>query len=225
MRAGGQVIGVTCAVFDPLPSNLWLTEEIKAPTMLERLAIMLDRATGYVAVRGGIGTLSEVTLAWSLLQTRSQVGKQLVLLGADWQPVLDAFRQYTDLGSSMAALVSCCPHPGPSPTGAYRAPDTAWPATLGGSRIGAAGRTDVSHRRVYLSHQVCFYRSIAHYGRKRRYPARRRLFALVYRCRSKGRNGRLFAGQRMYGHPSLRLHTVGEYPRRIRSALQGDRPR
>ncbi len=91
-EAGGRVIGVTCAVFDPLPPNAWLTEEIKAPTMLDRLAIMLDRSDGFVAVRGGIGTLSEVTLAWSLLQTRSQTGKPLVLLGADWQAIVDAFR-------------------------------------------------------------------------------------------------------------------------------------
>jgi len=103
-EAGGRVIGVTCAVFDPLPANPWLTEEIKAPTMLDRLAIMLDRSDGFVAVRGGIGTLSEVTLAWSLLQTRSQTGKPLVLLGADWQAIVDAFRMYSDLGGSIAAL-------------------------------------------------------------------------------------------------------------------------
>jgi uncharacterized protein (TIGR00730 family) len=103
-EAGGRVIGVTCAVFDPLPANPWLTEEIKAPTMLDRLATMLNRADGFVAVRGGIGTLSEVALAWSLLQTRSLNGKPLVLLGADWQAVMDTFRVHTDLGGSIAAL-------------------------------------------------------------------------------------------------------------------------
>ncbi len=103
-EAGGHVIGVTCAIFDPLPPNPWLTEEIKARTMLERLAIMFDRATGFVAVRGGIGTLSEVTLAWSLLQTRSQDGKPLVLLGADWQAVVEAFLHHTDLGHAIARL-------------------------------------------------------------------------------------------------------------------------
>lgn len=103
-EAGGRVIGVTCAVFDPLPPNPWLTEEIKAPTLLDRLSIMLDRADGFVAVRGGIGTLSEVTLTWSLLQTRSMNGKPLVLLGADWEPLVDAFLSYTDLGRSIAAL-------------------------------------------------------------------------------------------------------------------------
>jgi len=104
-EAGGQVIGVTCAIFDPTPPNPWLSEEIKAPTLLARLETMLDRADGFVAVRGGIGTLSEVTLAWSLLQTRSLNAKPLVLLGADWQGVMDAFMAHTDLGRSIAALV------------------------------------------------------------------------------------------------------------------------
>ncbi len=103
-EAGGHVIGVTCAIFDPLPPNPWLTEEIKARTMLERLAIMLDRAAGFVAVRGGIGTLSEVTLAWSLLQTRAQDGKPLVLLGADWQAIVETFLRHSDLGNSIARL-------------------------------------------------------------------------------------------------------------------------
>jgi uncharacterized protein (TIGR00730 family) len=103
-EAGGRVIGVTCAIFDPTPPNPWLTEEIKAPSLLARLGIMLDRADGFVAVRGGIGTLSEVTLAWSLLQTRSLNSKSLVLLGTEWQGVLDAFMTYTDLGRSIASL-------------------------------------------------------------------------------------------------------------------------
>jgi uncharacterized protein (TIGR00730 family) len=103
-EAGGQVIGVTCAIFDPAPPNPWLSEEIKAPSLLARLGIMLDRADGFVAVRGGIGTLSEITLAWSLLQTRSLNRKPLVLLGADWQGVMDAFMAHTDLGRSIASL-------------------------------------------------------------------------------------------------------------------------
>jgi uncharacterized protein (TIGR00725 family) len=40
-EAGGRVIGVTCAVFDPTPPNPWLTEEIRTPTLLDRLAIMM----------------------------------------------------------------------------------------------------------------------------------------------------------------------------------------
>ena len=103
-EAGGQVIGVTCALFDPLAPNQWLHEEVKAPDLLARLACLMERGDGYVALRGGIGTLSEVTLAWSLLQTRSLKDRPLVLLGADWQALMDAFRTHSDLGTSIAAL-------------------------------------------------------------------------------------------------------------------------
>jgi uncharacterized protein (TIGR00730 family) len=103
-EAGGQVIGVTCALFDPLQPNPWLSEEIKAPNLLERLRTMMERADGFVALRGGIGTLSEVTLAWSLLQTRTLDGKPLVLMGSDWPPILEALKKHSDLGNSIAAL-------------------------------------------------------------------------------------------------------------------------
>jgi uncharacterized protein (TIGR00730 family) len=102
-EAGGHVIGVTCAIFDPLPPNRWLAEEIKAPDLLARLQILMERSDACVAVRGGIGTLAEVALAWNLVQTRTFV-KPLVLLGSDWQPVVEALCDYTDLGSSIAAL-------------------------------------------------------------------------------------------------------------------------
>jgi hypothetical protein len=130
-EAGGRVIGVTCAIFDPLPPNAWLTEEIKAPTMLDRLAIMLDRSDGFVAVRGGIGTLSEVTLAWSLLQTRSQTGKPLVLLGADWQAIVDAFRVHSDLGGSIAALARIAHTPSDVLTALAAPPTPPGPPPLG----------------------------------------------------------------------------------------------
>ena len=102
-EAGGHVIGVTCAIFDPLKSNRWLAEEIKAPDMLARLRILMERSDAFVSLRGGIGTLAEVTLAWSLVQTRT-FAKSLVLLGTDWQPIIEALCAHTDLGNSIAAL-------------------------------------------------------------------------------------------------------------------------
>ncbi len=105
-ECGGCVVGVTCATFDPAPCNPWLTEEVKAPTLMARLATMIERADGFVALRGGIGTLSEITLVWSLLQTNELRGKPLVLLGADWRPVVDALKRHTDLGSSIAGLAT-----------------------------------------------------------------------------------------------------------------------
>jgi uncharacterized protein (TIGR00730 family) len=102
-EAGGQVIGVTCAIFDPRLPNVWLSQEIKEPDMLARLRTIMEQADAFVSLRGGIGTLAEVTLAWSLVQTRT-FAKPLVLLGADWGPLVEALRAYSDLGNSIAAL-------------------------------------------------------------------------------------------------------------------------
>ena len=111
-EAGGRVVGVTCATFDPAPCNAWLTEEVKAATLVERMAVMIERADGFIALRGGIGTLSEVTLVWSLLQVRSLGDKPLILLGPHWQPVVAALLEHTDMGSSIAALARIVETPG-----------------------------------------------------------------------------------------------------------------
>jgi predicted Rossmann-fold nucleotide-binding protein len=67
---------------------------------------MIERADAFVALRGGIGTLSEVTLVWSLLQTRSIRNASLVLLGADWREVVRSLREHTDLGGSIASIAT-----------------------------------------------------------------------------------------------------------------------
>jgi uncharacterized protein (TIGR00730 family) len=105
-ECGGTVIGVTCSLFDPVPCNEWLTEEVRTRTLIERVTTMIERADAFVALRGGIGTLSEVTLVWSLLQTRSLRNAPLVLLGADWRAVVQAWREHTDLGGSIANLAT-----------------------------------------------------------------------------------------------------------------------
>jgi uncharacterized protein (TIGR00730 family) len=130
-ESGGQVIGVTCAVFDPRPCNQWLTAEVKAPTLMARLATMIERADGFVALRGGIGTLSEVTLVWSLLQTRELNGKPLILLGADWRPVVDALRLHTDLGNSIANLAAIVDQPDEVLAALNAPPTPAGPPPLG----------------------------------------------------------------------------------------------
>jgi hypothetical protein len=109
-ECGGTVIGVTCSLFDPVQRNEWLTEEIKTPTLIARLTAMIERADAYVALRGGIGTLSEVTLVWSLLQTRS-LRAPLILLGADWRAVVHAWRAHTDLGGSIADIATIVDSP------------------------------------------------------------------------------------------------------------------
>ena len=75
---------------------------------------MMERADGFVAVRGGIGTLSEVTLAWSLLQTGSLIRQAARVARPGLAGARRCFPARTDLGNSIAALRAVVSYPGRS---------------------------------------------------------------------------------------------------------------
>jgi len=90
--AGGHAIGVTMSLFDPRPANSYLSEEIKVADFLPRLAALV-RADGFIVLRGGIGTLSELSLTWSLLQTEAIEERPFILVGPHWKRVLQTFKR------------------------------------------------------------------------------------------------------------------------------------
>jgi uncharacterized protein (TIGR00730 family) len=95
-EAGGLTVGITLATFDrmALRPNSYLTAEQKAPNYLDRLAELTRRASGFIALKGGIGTLSEVSITLSLLQIGELPFKPVVLLGECWSAYLDTVRQW-----------------------------------------------------------------------------------------------------------------------------------
>jgi uncharacterized protein (TIGR00730 family) len=92
-EAGGHVIGVTTSLFDGirLSANPYLDEEIKLPTLFQRLHRLVTLAEAWVALPGGIGTLSEVALTWSLLQVGELPRHPFVLVGAMWRKTIGEF--------------------------------------------------------------------------------------------------------------------------------------
>ena len=98
-EAGGHVIGVTCEAierFRKAGANPWVKEEIKYPTLRERLNHLVEKCDAAIALPGGVGTLSEVALTWSFMQTREIGTKPLVLVGAGWRATLDEFLRSSD---------------------------------------------------------------------------------------------------------------------------------
>ena len=92
--AGGHVIGVTCdqiEQFRPIGPNRWVQEEIRYATLRERLLHLVTQSDGIIVLPGGIGTLSEMTLAWSFLQVGEVAAQPLVLLGELWRQTIEAF--------------------------------------------------------------------------------------------------------------------------------------
>ena len=87
-EAGGFVIGVTSKIFTRRGANRWVDEEVQTETFIERLRILIAQGQGYLALKGGIGTLTEISLVWSLLQTRSIPRGPFVLLRDPWEGLL-----------------------------------------------------------------------------------------------------------------------------------------
>jgi uncharacterized protein (TIGR00730 family) len=94
--AGGHVIGVTSdqiEQFRNLGPNQWVKEEIRYRTLQERLLHLVENNAGMIVLPGGIGTLSEMALAWSFLQVGEIEQRPLTLLGPTWQETIAVFNQ------------------------------------------------------------------------------------------------------------------------------------
>ncbi len=90
-EAGAHVVGVTMRRFED-KVNRYVMDEIRTTSFYERFGWLVDRADGYVALHGGIGTLAEVTFTWQELQLQMVPPRPLVLIGERWRRMFKAFR-------------------------------------------------------------------------------------------------------------------------------------
>ena len=90
---GGHVIGITMSQFKSEP-NRYLTEKIPSAHFYERLQRLITQSVGYIALRGGMGTVTEISLVWNKIQTHVLEPRPLVLLGDCWPSVVSAWQQH-----------------------------------------------------------------------------------------------------------------------------------
>jgi hypothetical protein len=89
-EVGGTVIGVTCSAFKNSVANEYITREIVAGSLEERLKTLVELGQGYVVLPGGTGTLLELATVWELKNKGFlDRGKPIVLAGGFWQPLVD----------------------------------------------------------------------------------------------------------------------------------------
>src|ERR1700687_1172036 len=100
-EAGGKTSGVTADFFKAAKLNPWIDVEVRMKTWEERLFELIRRADGFVACKGGTGTLVELAVVWEMMNKSVMAGKPFAVLGDFWQPILDRVRE-VELG-----------HPGP----------------------------------------------------------------------------------------------------------------
>lgn len=101
---GGRVLGIVMNQFKFDP-NRYLTDKVATAHFYERLQQLITRSVGFIALRGGMGTVTEVSLVWNKLQTRVIEPRPLVLLGDCWPPVVRAWRENLVVSEEDAAVL------------------------------------------------------------------------------------------------------------------------
>lgn len=92
-EAGGKTYGVTASFFKSAKLNRWVDVEVRKETWEERLFELIRMGHGFVACKGGTGTLVELAVVWEMLNKSVMLGKPFAVLGDFWLPILERVRE------------------------------------------------------------------------------------------------------------------------------------
>jgi len=104
-EAGGRVLGIVMNQFKGEP-NRFLTDKVATDHFYDRLQNLITRSVGFVAFRGGMGTVTEISLVWNKLQTKVLPYRPLVLVGSSWHGVVSAWRENLAVSEEDVSLLN-----------------------------------------------------------------------------------------------------------------------
>lgn len=91
-EAGGRVFGIVMNQFKSEP-NRYLTDKVATDHFYDRLQNLITRSVGFVVFRGGMGTVTEMSLVWNKLQTGVLAYRPIVLIGDCWKEVVETWKR------------------------------------------------------------------------------------------------------------------------------------
>ena len=68
-----------------------MKEERRKKSLIERLQALIEGCDAAIALPGGAGTLTEISLMWNLMIVESLPPRPLILVGSGWQSTFDQF--------------------------------------------------------------------------------------------------------------------------------------
>ncbi|HYV03722.1 MAG TPA: LOG family protein [Blastocatellia bacterium] len=92
-EAGGHVIGVTMDQFKAAP-NPYLKKIEPSADFYARLQTLIMGSSGYIALRGGMGTVTEISLVWNKLTMNVLPARPLILIGDCWRRAIECMSQH-----------------------------------------------------------------------------------------------------------------------------------
>ena len=112
---GGKTYGVTTEFF-ATKANAWVDVEVRVHTWQDRLFELIRLGHGFVACKGGTGTLVELAVVWEMLNKSVMTGKPFVVLGDFWTPIIECVREvelghHAPWGERTGRLIHIAPAP------------------------------------------------------------------------------------------------------------------
>jgi uncharacterized protein (TIGR00730 family) len=98
--AGAKTYGVSTEAFRDAKVNAWVDVEIRTKSWQERLFEIIKLGDGFVACKGGTGTLAELAVAWEMMNKSVMPVKPLIAMGAFWGPALQCIRSVEIAGAN-----------------------------------------------------------------------------------------------------------------------------
>lgn len=102
---GGRVLGIVMNQFRAEP-NRYLTDKVATNHFYDRLQGLIQRSVGFIALKGGMGTVTEISLVWNKLMTQVIEPRPLVLLGECWKPVVKSWEENLVVGAQEISLLN-----------------------------------------------------------------------------------------------------------------------
>lgn len=108
---GGPTIGITAPTVFPGRSgaNAYVTHEIAAPNLVDRIGKLMDISVASIALPGSLGTLAEMVIAWNLAfvsRFSSTDFGPVVAVGDGWKAIVGDLARRLDTAGE---LVICVP--------------------------------------------------------------------------------------------------------------------
>jgi uncharacterized protein (TIGR00730 family) len=85
---GGHTVGVISRVFAGRAANRWIEQPIEVDSFIARLLTLIELGDAYVVLKGGTGTLLELSAIWELMNKGMMKTRPILALGTFWTSVV-----------------------------------------------------------------------------------------------------------------------------------------
>lgn len=88
---GGKTIGITVKSWESKPND-FIDENVQMQNLMERLTELIAIGDAYVILKGGTGTLVEISVALEFMFKKTMKEKRLIFYTSFWKPVIDTLK-------------------------------------------------------------------------------------------------------------------------------------